>query len=113
MRSITDLVTTLTGQGVKIWAEGEKIQIEAPDDILTDEIIETIREHKPALLSLLALPCPSCGNPALIEQGEGWEHRSCSGHYDAWERTPGRRWRDLDARISDIFREALKSEAIQ
>lgn len=111
--TVTDLVTTLTGQGIKIWAEGGKIQIEAPDEILTDEILETIREHKPALLDLLSLPCPECGQAARIEQGEGWEHRFCSGHYDAWEREPGRRWRDLDPSISEIFRAALRSEAIQ
>ncbi|QQS46472.1 MAG: hypothetical protein IPM66_21625 [Acidobacteriota bacterium] len=44
-------------------------------------------------------PCPSCRKPVQIEQGEGWEHRFCSGHYDAWEREPGRRWADTDARI--------------
>lgn len=48
------LMAELEARGVSIMADGGDLEIEAPGDVLCTEILEMVREHKPALLSLLA-----------------------------------------------------------
>lgn len=111
--STIDLLIDLHRRGVRVRPNGDNLKFNAPVGVMTPEIRATLAEHKPQIIELLTLPCPSCGKPAQVEYGDGWTHRWCSGHYDVWEREMGRRWRDLDPCISDIFRAALRSEAIQ
>lgn len=50
-----DLLHALQGQGLRVWAEGERLLV-APKARITDEARRLIREHKAELLAALAEP---------------------------------------------------------
>src|SRR5262249_27179616 len=43
-------------KGVHLTVEGEHLAVDAPRGILTDDVRQAIRQHKAALLALLAMP---------------------------------------------------------
>lgn len=48
-----DLLHVLHGQGLRVWAEGDRLLV-APKERITEETRRLIREHKPELLAALA-----------------------------------------------------------
>ena len=50
------LLDSLSSRGIVLTNLGGEIQVEAPRGTITDSDIEAIRQHKPKLLSLLAIP---------------------------------------------------------
>ena len=50
------LLDSLSSRGIVLTNLGGEIQAEAPRGTITDSDIEAIRQHKPKLLSLLAIP---------------------------------------------------------
>ena len=60
------LLRDLTRQGVILSADGARLDIDAPDDVLTDELLTALRDHKAELLALLkAEPAPE---PEAVEE---------------------------------------------
>ena len=53
------LLTTLTRHGVVLTADGENLDIDAPDGVLTPELIERLMLHKLDILDRLrrTMPC--------------------------------------------------------
>ena len=49
-----DFLHDLAIQGVELWADGGRLRYRAPKDVLTPTLVTTLKEHKPALLQLLA-----------------------------------------------------------
>ncbi len=47
------LVAELHAMGVRLWAEGDRLRINAPKGVLTDALRARLKEHKAALLTLL------------------------------------------------------------
>jgi len=47
------LIETLADQGCRIWVAGDKLRISDPEQVMTDELRQMIREHKPALLEMV------------------------------------------------------------
>ena len=47
-----DLVHELTAHGVRVEVHGNRLSLEGPPEVLTDELAERLRRHKPELLSL-------------------------------------------------------------
>ncbi len=47
------LLDTLRARGVRVWPDGDALEIRAPAGTLTPEIVSALRERKPALLALL------------------------------------------------------------
>jgi hypothetical protein len=47
------LLDTLTGRGVKVWAQGGRLELDAPAGALDVALLESLRSHKPELLALL------------------------------------------------------------
>ena len=45
---------TLAGRGVRLIADGDTLRWEAPAGVVTADVIGALREHKPALLGMLA-----------------------------------------------------------
>ncbi len=43
----------LTAQSVRLAAEGDRLRVDAPPDVLTPEVLETLARHKATLLTLL------------------------------------------------------------
>jgi hypothetical protein len=55
----TALLDELRTKGVSLAVEGEHIAVDAPKGVLTDDVRQVIRQHKAALLALLAQPAPA------------------------------------------------------
>ena len=48
-----ELLRDLTMRGVALSAEGGQLNVDARDELLTDELLTTLRDHKAELLALL------------------------------------------------------------
>lgn len=55
MSQAKSLLNNLNEHGVTVWQENGQLRYKAPAGVMTPDLITTIREHKPALLSLLAV----------------------------------------------------------
>ena len=55
----TALLDELRTRGVHLALEGERLAVDAPKGVLTDDVRRAIRQHKQALLALLAQPAPA------------------------------------------------------
>ena len=60
----TALLDELRTKGVHLTIEGEHVAVDAPKGALTDDLRQAIRQHKAALLALLAQPMPVHDAPA-------------------------------------------------
>src|SRR5215471_14258819 len=54
----SELAATLTTARCRLIPEGETLRVQDPQHALTDDLRQAIREHKAALLALLAQPTP-------------------------------------------------------
>lgn len=77
-----DLINDLTGRGVRLRAEGDKLKIDAPRGILTAEILEALSTHKPEILEVLTRP--RLGAPVRPVPVRGGELTRC-----AWDNCGG------------------------
>jgi hypothetical protein len=79
-----DVFLELTGAGCELTRQGDRLRVRDPQHTLTDEVRQTIRAHKAALLALLTpeplsptYPCVVCrGTPRWNDQGI-WRCRQC------------------------------------
>ena len=55
----TALLDELRTKGVHLTLEGQHVAVDAPKGVLTDDVRQAIRQHKAALLALLAQPAPA------------------------------------------------------
>ena len=53
--SVRDFLSTLQGLDVRVWAEGDRIRINAPQGALTPELKEELRRRKLEILAFLAV----------------------------------------------------------
>ena len=110
------LLLDLTAQCVILLTNGDRLDIEAPDDVLTDELLTTLRDHKVELLALLRSEpgagelCPICGSTCEEQRGDRFRHVWCPtpGHYDSWRASPDHKlgesplfdeWRGMEKKI--------------
>ncbi|MGI6417833.1 MAG: hypothetical protein ACOX1P_19445 [Thermoguttaceae bacterium] len=49
--------------GIRLTADNGRLEIDAPDGILTPGLVDELRQHKPALLAALTIPEPAPGPP--------------------------------------------------
>lgn len=54
----TALLTDLTSRGVRLWAESDRLKVDAPRGTLTTDDKTMLAEHKAELLALLSEPEP-------------------------------------------------------
>ena len=54
MSTAEALLSDLTGHGVIVWQENGQLRYRAPAGVMTPDLLTTIREQKPHLLTLLA-----------------------------------------------------------
>jgi len=73
-----ELVTALHTVGCQLIPEGEHVRVQDPQHALTDDLRQAIREHKAALLGLLAPPVPAndatATEPSPLEACTHQEH---------------------------------------
>jgi hypothetical protein len=53
LREAVQVLTTLTAAGCQVHAEGDALHVRDPHRMLTDELRQSIRQHKLAILALL------------------------------------------------------------
>jgi ribosomal protein L37AE/L43A len=84
------LLHDLATRGVILTATGDRLDVDAPDGLLTDELLATLRAHKAALLDLLASGhlCPGCAGQMALQDRAA----------DAWFCANCRRWSDGQGR---------------
>jgi tubulysin polyketide synthase-like protein len=61
------LLRDLTAQGVILSADGNQLDVDAPDAVLTDELLAMLRARKAELLDLLAEENPEMHDSALFD----------------------------------------------
>lgn len=66
-----ELFTTLSHLGVELRAEGGLLHYRAPQGVLTPDLKDAMKAHKPDLLKLLKTPCPHCGATDWRETPDG------------------------------------------
>jgi hypothetical protein len=75
------ILTDLTTRGVRIWADADRLKLDAPTGILTDDDKTRLAEHKPELLELLASTrfCSVCGSELRLQDraADAWWCPSC------------------------------------
>ena len=54
--SALQLLQDLSGRGVKLWVEGERLRYGGPREVVTPETVENLKEHKEAILHALTEP---------------------------------------------------------
>jgi hypothetical protein len=73
--TLAELMTTLRSHDVILTACGERLRVDAPEGVLSDEMRQAIRTHKAALLAMLTqghriplprfpAPCWRCKGPS-------------------------------------------------
>ena len=99
------LLHDLTGQGVILSADGDRLNVEGPDIALTDDVLATLRERKAELLALLNRQpyavCPICGGSVEEVRASYYTHGWCSrgGHFYAWRALSGPKLSETGALI--------------
>lgn len=75
------IIQDLTTRGVRVWAEADKLKLDAPVGILTDEDKAKLVAAKPELLAALSRPgvCPKCRQGMNLQDrsGDAWFCPSC------------------------------------
>jgi amino acid adenylation domain-containing protein len=67
MTDLDDFLATVRGLGVKLWVEGDKLKLRAPEGVLNPDLTGAIKERKAEILALL-LPDPVQTIPPLPVQ---------------------------------------------
>jgi len=101
------LLQDLATRGVTLAANGDHLDIDAPDDVLTDEVLATLKAHKAELLASLRSDsiarevCPICQTELIEQAGKDFRHLWCPqpGHFDAWRALRGLKLNETDAQI--------------
>src|SRR5262245_15133713 len=62
-----EVLQTLQARDIQLMADGDLLRYDAPEDAITDEVLTLLRQHKQALLTLLAqsAPAPNAATTAL------------------------------------------------
>src|SRR5262249_48713149 len=57
--AVGEVLDVLSAQDIQLMVEGDQLRYDAPEDAITDEVLTLLRQHKAALLALLAQPAPA------------------------------------------------------
>src|SRR5262245_48286490 len=65
-----EVLQTLQARDIQLMVDGDQLRYDAPEDAMTDEVLTLLRQHKQALLALLAqsAPAPDAAATALHPQ---------------------------------------------
>src|SRR5512132_1204312 len=68
-----ELLRELSGRGVRVRVTGDRLRLRGPQNVLTQNLTERLREHKQAILEVIRSQ-PACGDcgAAILEQPAWW-----------------------------------------
>ncbi|RAM51470.1 MAG: hypothetical protein C6Y22_11415, partial [Hapalosiphonaceae cyanobacterium JJU2] len=52
--SLTELLKNLLATGIELWVDGDELCYEAPEDVLTPELLTQIKQYKPEIIRILS-----------------------------------------------------------
>lgn len=99
------LLNDLSIRGVTLKANGEQLDVEAPGEMLTSDLLATLKTHKDELLALLGQKCDKCAGLIETVTGNNWRHSWCQkGCFDRWEADEGHTLRETAGKpFPDLF----------
>lgn len=65
-----ELIEQATAAGVRLRQNGEKLRVDAPKGVLVPELLDALKEHKPAILAFLAQRRAERILAAIVAAGE-------------------------------------------
>ncbi|ETX03398.1 MAG: hypothetical protein ETSY1_00110 [Candidatus Entotheonella factor] len=65
MKTIREFLADLRRQQVTLWVEGDQLRLKAPKGVLTESLVEQIREHKADILTFLGRDMQQGERPAI------------------------------------------------
>ena len=88
-----ELLRELETRGIRVVVRGDRLSLRGPESLLTQELTEHLRKHKPAILEA-ARRCPTCAEcgAAIVEPVATWWGGSAA-HYACGEAAWAREWR--------------------
>lgn len=88
--NVQSILHDLAARGVILTATGDRLDVDGPDDALTDELLTTLRERKSELLALLTSGhlCSGCASEMALQDRAA----------DAWFCPNCRKWADGQGR---------------
>lgn len=81
--SVTQFLTNLAARGVSVRLADGALDVEGPDDVLTDALLSEIVGAKPAIMALLTVGTPRCATHIDASQ---WSDTRAEGR-PGWLRT--------------------------
>ncbi|MDM0116496.1 condensation domain-containing protein [Variovorax sp. J22R133] len=86
--SSIDFINRLAAQGIKLWTDNGKLQYQAPRNAMTPELLDSLRQHKQALIDLLEQFGDSAGSfPLSQAQRSLWSLHQLDPHSAAYNVT--------------------------
>lgn len=84
------LIKNLSSAGVHLWIDGNLVNYSGPEDVLGNEVLKILKEHKQEIFQVLQhIECFDCEHAEYIESiGTGCKH-IVAGYYQ-------RQWTALD-----------------
>ena len=80
MKTAVDVLTEFESMNIKLWIDGEQLRYRGPSDVLTPDVLDTLKQIKKQLMQFLSnrptkakgYGCAGCGN-RIYEVVQAWE----------------------------------------
>ena len=100
MKAVVDVLSEYESMNIKLWIDGEQLRYRGPSDVLTPDVLDTLKQIKKQLMQFLSnrptrargYGCAGCGNK-IYEAVEVWETREILEPSEfKHEHKPAMRW---------------------
>ena len=104
MKTAVDVLTEFESMNIKLWIDGEQLRYRGPSDVLTPDILDTLKKIKKQLMQFLSngpnkakgYGCAGCGN-RIYEVVQAWEISELPASFTwNYEHTPVNHWKCED-----------------
>ena len=80
MKAVVDVLSEYESMNIKLWIDGEQLRYRGPSDVLTPDVLDTLKQIKKQLMQFLSnrptkakgYGCAGCGN-RIYEVVQAWE----------------------------------------
>jgi len=84
------ILRDMAARGITLIPNGDRLDVEAPDDLLTADLLDSLRAHKPELLAILTEPgrCSVCHDRMDLQDKarDCWWCAGCRKFFDGQSR---------------------------